>query len=753
LVICALGCAREGSTVAGEPEPRVIVRPAVADSTPALFRGHEGALPVGAERYLDVLPAYRLPTERRAGKADQFDDFRLDHPEWYAITVPPSEVRSEMRPMVEWEPMQALLMTVAATGLPPEVDQNIAEMAHAAVRTAGVDVYLVYSHAAHRQTVATRIADLGLLEEEQERVSWLRMSNDSVWAVDYGPFSVRDGDGNLAFVDFRYYHQRVHDDSLTPRLAKDVFDVSAFRMPVDFEGGNLQADSMGTCYTSRGLVWFNKTPRAELEELFERYLGCRRLVLLEPLKDEGTAHIDMFFKLVDDHTALLGSYTEEQDPENMEVLDDNEAILESIVLEDGRALRIIRFPMPDNDEHTVWRTYLNSTLVKGPRGAVNLWPTYEGQPELQREALAIWQSVLPGWTHQGVPSDVLISWGGAMHCISRAVPTGKLNRWVRGGLCAGGSCLALSEHAYDGSCVDANDCRQLRWVCGTNDCSGASACNGVAFEGCCEGGSVVYCESGSLRVSECNGSPCGWSVEKRLYDCGARGAAPPAFPTACPGACVPRCDGLDCGPDGCGGTCGVCGEGEVCSEGACLPADGGCGSVGSQGRCVGDTLLLCSAGGELSQTRCAECCGWSSKVASFDCLAGRGCTVCRRRCERRTCGSDGCGGHCGSCAPSEICDDGVCVVAPPAGNPGSGGAAPNPLEGGLGGPFAGSDPSADPLQPVEPNAAVGRLPELGGRPAGGCSAPPGRAGDGAPLAACTAAFGLLVFGLRRRRRC
>src|SRR5690606_4046945 len=36
--------------------------------------------------------------------------------------------------------------------------------------------------------------------------------------------------------------------------------------------------------------------------------------------------------------------------------------------------------------------------------------------------------------------------------------------------------------------------------------------------------------------------------------------------------CTPSCDGRACGWDGCGGTCGGCGEGERCEVGACVAA-------------------------------------------------------------------------------------------------------------------------------------------------------------------------------------
>jgi len=44
------------------------------------------------------------------------------------------------------------------------------------------------------------------------------------------------------------------------------------------------------------------------------------------------------------------------------------------------------------------------------------------------------------------------------------------------------------------------------------------------------------------------------------------------------GDCIPACDGLECGPDGCEGVCGSCSEGNACQAGRCTPAlnDGSC---------------------------------------------------------------------------------------------------------------------------------------------------------------------------------
>src|SRR5690606_15258389 len=35
--------------------------------------------------------------------------------------------------------------------------------------------------------------------------------------------------------------------------------------------------------------------------------------------------------------------------------------------------------------------------------------------------------------------------------------------------------------------------------------------------------------------------------------------------------CAPACSGRDCGPDDCGGSCGVCDASEMCQAGLCTP--------------------------------------------------------------------------------------------------------------------------------------------------------------------------------------
>ena len=114
------------------------------------------------------------------------------------------------------------------------------------------------------------------------------------------------------------------------------------------------------------------------------------------------------------------------------------------------------------------------------------------------------------------------------------------------------------------------------------------------------------------------------------------------------GPCVPACLDKDCGDDGCGGSCGECGEDEecvqgFCQEGACVPACDGkeCGDDGCGGVCG-----VCGAGMTCN--------------ASGQCVEGGVCDPVAN-CVGKDCGDDGCGGVCGVCEAGEDCVQGTCT--------------------------------------------------------------------------------------------
>ncbi len=225
---------------------------------------------------------------------------------------------------------------------------------------------------------------------------------------------------------------------------------------------------------------------------------------------------------------------------------------------------------------------------------------------------------------------------------------------------------------------------------------GSAGCGDVAFSGCCAGDAVRWCEDATVYEIDCRGNPeaqnqvCGWRAAEGLYDCGGVGADPSGHnPRDCavsPVVCTPACGGVECGPDGCGGSCGQCEAGWTCESGrcrspnACVPTcqgkacgDDGCGGpcgacgVGSRCdpatfQCVPSACVPACDGRDCGDDGCGGSCG--SCGEGWDCGADSRCVlgVCEPACEGRVCGDNGCGGSCGSCDAGFACNAfGLCA--------------------------------------------------------------------------------------------
>jgi len=286
------------------------------------------------------------------------------------------------------------------------------------------------------------------------------------------------------------------------------------------------------------------------------------------------------------------------------------------------------------------------------------------------------------------------------------------------------------------------------------------ACTITGVEGCCDGGTVLFCENGQAGNIDCakNAKACGWNPEAKYYDCVAPpGASDPDgnWPIAC-GPCEPKCDGKSCGDDGCGGECGVCKSGEICGKAfkceVCTPAcdgkicgpDGcggacgkGCGAAeacaadgkscvpkadpkdacnvtDAVGCCSGNTLLFCEnnkpGGGDCPA---GKTCTWIADKSWYDCGDGPqaadpsgtaplqcgGGTVgpCEPKCTGKQCGPDGCGGKCGDCPTGSSCNTATGKCLGGGGGTDSGGSGGT--DGGGGGTGGGEDGGGSTTEP------------------------------------------------------
>ena len=139
---------------------------------------------------------------------------------------------------------------------------------------------------------------------------------------------------------------------------------------------------------------------------------------------------------------------------------------------------------------------------------------------------------------------------------------------------------------------------------GPADSSSGLGCGSITSTGCCDGETLWWCQEGRRLSMSCRARPrCGWSGAGK-YDCDTSGAADPS------GKQPQQCRSL------------VGDAGLPASDGAGADGGPGCGTVTTEGCCVGQTLVYCQKqSGRLKTISCAlnPSCGWHPGGQLYDC--------------------------------------------------------------------------------------------------------------------------------------
>jgi agmatine deiminase len=256
---------------------------------------------------------------------------------------------------------------------------------------------------------------------DPDEVNWLDCNLDSVWMRDYGPFYTITEDTELMMGDAAYYEYADKDDSF-PEQAAEWWTESVYEVPLSMEGGNFYPNGEGLCVSTTTVFEWYRVSEEEATAIYQERLGCDTTLWLDPLIGEGTGHVDMYFTFVDANNAIVGSFDPEYDAPNATLLDAQAATLEA------HGLTVHRVPMLPHDDinrdgwddyHTVINGYFANTADE----KVFLMPTfntrYSGETAAAREAM---EAAMPGVTIVDVPTDSLIAYGGAIHCVVKSIP-------------------------------------------------------------------------------------------------------------------------------------------------------------------------------------------------------------------------------------------------------------------------------------------------------------------------------------------
>jgi agmatine deiminase len=254
-----------------------------------------------------------------------------------------------------------------------------------------------------------------------------------IWMRDIAPIFLRNNN-QLATVTFAWNgwgHKYLldHDDGVAIAIAEFLSpNIPTFQFPWVLEGGAVEVDGLGTCLTTKQcLLNPNRNPhldRTEIELGLCEALGVTKILWLEAglLNDHTDGHIDTIARFIAPHTVMCMKPESTDDP-NYEVLNQISAQLKGFTDATGEKLKAIEIPSAglvlDPDGEIMPASYLNF-YISNEHVIV---PTYG--TEFDQQAVDAIASHFPNRDTIGLPAKIILSGGGAFHCITQQQPQVK----------------------------------------------------------------------------------------------------------------------------------------------------------------------------------------------------------------------------------------------------------------------------------------------------------------------------------------
>ncbi len=282
--------------------------------------------------------------------------------------------------------------------------------------------WVVVDNTSEQNSVSNTLSNVNV---NMDRVVFQVIETNSVWVRDYGPWWIIEPENSLAIIDLVYNRPRPLDDTY-PESAAGYFGINYYGLGLIEAGGNMLLDGQGSVIVSNvifdGSQGFDSTlTQDQLEQYFLDYFGVHKVIVTPHLINDGTGHIDMFVKLINDSTVIVGEYENQSAgyPGNYDICNQVASQLANETNGAGRPFNVVRMPMPQFNNGITY-TYINSLIVNNKV----LVPIYGLSTEFANDdsVLALYETIMPGVEAVGFDCNQIIPANGAIHCIAMKVP-------------------------------------------------------------------------------------------------------------------------------------------------------------------------------------------------------------------------------------------------------------------------------------------------------------------------------------------
>ena len=372
-----------------------------------------------SQKDLDFLPKYMTPSENTMMEA------YLSSFEGKGISTPPPY--DNIRTAAEWEEVQALVITW--TNQYNSIQRKIVDAAQ--------EECTVIIHCSDSNQVKSYLNGQGIPDVN---IDYIEAPYNSIWIRDYGANTCYANMVEDVFLtDWIYNRPRPSDDVIPDAygnyLGLDVYSTTANPNKIMSTGGNWMSDGDGVAFSSNlvldendgngdfGSLSYPNHNEAELDEIFQNWMGIDEYIKMTELPYDEIHHIDMHMKLLDEETLLIGEYPEGTS-DGPQIEANIQYVLSNFNTKFGTPFKVVRIPQPSATNgnfppNAYYRTFTNLTFVNN----TILLPTY--REEYDTIAIRILEEQLPGYTIAPIDIDnsgqSLISNGGGIHCITHTV--------------------------------------------------------------------------------------------------------------------------------------------------------------------------------------------------------------------------------------------------------------------------------------------------------------------------------------------
>ncbi|MFK8112261.1 MAG: agmatine deiminase family protein [Rubripirellula sp.] len=276
-----------------------------------------------------------------------------------------------------------------------------------------------------------KMATEWLLEKKGDypHVYFCEMVTDTVWLRDFAPIFAQTEKGTQA-IDFFYEGSRPKDDALPKQWAKRS-RAEYVRAPWTMQGGNLISNGRGVAITTNRIFEDNhirfpndtviknveQERRVMVIKAVMQHCNLAQLVVLEPLQNEQTKHVDMFATFLSPNDVMVAQVDPRQDRANTIILERNVTRLKRVKIGD-KPLRVHRVSVPAQQEKS-WSAYTNAVIAND----LILLPFFDRDPpQYIAAARAAFQKLMPSHTIKTINMTSMKKLQGELHCLSHHVP-------------------------------------------------------------------------------------------------------------------------------------------------------------------------------------------------------------------------------------------------------------------------------------------------------------------------------------------